>query len=192
MSSKCRRRKCRCCKVFFTPEVHNPNRQLFCSAPDCRRASKALSHRRWLGKPENKHYFRDQANVKRVQEWRKAHPGYWRRSKSISNQGQQTDTQALNPGTISCNAPSRPLVALQDFALTEHPAFVGLISMVIGSTLQDHIAQVGRNLLLQGKNILGLRAREPNPYDSQKTDPARSGPPSAAQLQLGGPPAGPR
>ena len=86
----------------------------------------------------------------------------------------------------------RDLVALQDLALTEHPAFVGLISMVTGSTLQDHIAQVGRNLLLQGKNILGLQARETTPYDPQKTDPPRSCPPGAAQLQLGGSSVGPR
>lgn len=181
MSSKPHRRKCRCCKLFFTPDVHNPGHQLFCLSPDCRRASKARSQRCWLKKPGNKNYFRDEANVKRVQEWRKAHPEYWKRPKSISNQDQPTDSKALNPGTTSCNASSRDLVALQDFALTEHPAFVGLISMVTGSTLQDHIAQVGRNLLIQGKNILG-QAREINPYDLQKTDPTRSRPAGAAQF----------
>ena len=48
-------------------------------------------------------------------------------------------------------------IALQDFVLTEHPAFVGLISMVTGSTLQEDIAAVGRRLLLRGRNILGLQ-----------------------------------
>lgn len=182
MSSKTYRRKCHCCKIFFTPDVHNPSRQMFCLATACRRASKARSQRQWLRKPGNKNYFRDAANVKRVQEWRKAHPGYWRRSKGLSKQGHPVEAKPLNPGTTSCNAPSRDLVALQDLALTEHPAFVGLISMVTGSTLQDHIAQVGRNLLLQGQNILGLHAREINSYDPQKTDPTRSRPPGAAQL----------
>lgn len=184
MSSKLARRKCRCCKIFFTPDVHNPSRQLFCLAPACRRASKAASQRRWLRKPANRNYFRDAQNAERVQQWRKAHPGYWKRSKFISKPQQPADTQALNPGTKSCNVPSRDLVALQDFALTEHPAFVGLISMVTGSTLQEDIAAVGRNLLLQGKNILGLHAREkhPSPYDSQTTDPPRSTPPGASRI----------
>jgi hypothetical protein len=137
-----------------------------------------------LRKPGNRNHFRDAENVERVRQWRKAHPGYWKRSKSISKPNQPADLEALNPGTISCNAPARDLVALQDFALTEHPAFVGLISMVTGSTLQDHIAAIGRNLLLQGKNILGLQAqgKTPSPYDSQTIDPTRSCPPSASQL----------
>ena len=188
MSSKPNRRKCRCCKIFFLPDVHNPGRQFFCLAPDCRLASKAASQRRWLRKPGNRNYFRDAENMERVRQWRKAHPGYWKGPKSISKPSQPTDSEALNLGTISCNVPVREIVALQDFALTEHPAFVGLISMVTGSTLQDHIAEVGRNLLLQGKNILGLYPREKTPpYDTKTTDPTRSCPPSASQLQLGGP-----
>lgn len=162
MSSKHNRRKCRCCKTCFTPDVHNPSRQFFCWAPACRQASKAASQRRWLNKPDNRNYFRDTQNVERVQQWRKAHPGYWKRSKSVSKPNQPADLEALNSGTSSCNAPSRDLLALQDFALTEHPAFIGLISMVTGSTLQEDIAAVGRNLLLQGQNILGLDAREKN------------------------------
>src|SRR5271166_2513017 len=163
MSSKHIRRKCRGCKSFFTPDIHNPGRQYFCLAADCRRASKAESQRRWLRKPANRNHFRDAENVERVRQWRKAHPGYWKRAKPASKRGQAADFQRLNPGTISCNATGRDLLGLQDFALTEHPAFVGLISMVTGSTLQDHIAEIGRHLLLQGKNILGLRVREKNP-----------------------------
>ena len=72
MSAKNKQRKCRCCNVFFTPDCHNPNRQFYCSAPDCRRASKAASQRRWLQKPANRNYFRDAENVQRVQQWRKS------------------------------------------------------------------------------------------------------------------------
>jgi hypothetical protein len=156
MSAKHNQRKCRCCNIFFLPDCHNPNRQLYCSAPACRRASKAASQRRWLQKPENRNYFREADNVQRVQQWRKANPGYWKRTKSRSKQGQLFENTPLNPGTTSCNAPERNLRTLQDFALVDHPAFVGLISMVTGSTLQEDIATVGRNLLLQGRNILGL------------------------------------
>jgi hypothetical protein len=37
------------------------------------------SQKRWLQKPENQDYFRGSQNVQRVQRWRKANPGYWRR-----------------------------------------------------------------------------------------------------------------
>jgi len=133
MSSKPTRRKCRCCKKFFTPDRHHPQRQFFCLAPDCRRASKADSQRRWLNQPANRDYFRGPANVERVRQWRQAHPGYWKRSKSQSKPSQPTASQPLNPKTASCNAPQREVVALQDFALTDHPAFVGLISLVTAS-----------------------------------------------------------
>ena len=62
---------------FFAPEGRNAFHQSYCSKPECRRASKAASQRRWLAKPANRNYFRDQENVRRVQEWRQAHPtGY--------------------------------------------------------------------------------------------------------------------
>jgi len=161
MGSKYNRRKCRCCNVFFTADCHNPNRQFYCSAPDCRRASKAASQQRWLQKPANRNYFRDAENVKRVQAWRTAHPGYWKRAKPRSKQVQHVENKLLDPETTSCNAAERNLPALQDFVLIDHPAFVGLLSMVTGSTLQEDIATVGRNLLLQGRNILGLQNPEP-------------------------------
>lgn len=151
-------------------------------------AGDAGSQRRWLGQAANRNYFRDAANVERVRQWRKAHPGYWKRSKSHSKQGQSVEPEALDPATISCNASPRELVALQDFVLTDHPVFVGLLSMVTGSTLQADIAAVGRNLLLQGRTILGFESPD-NPtasHDSKTIAPARPPPPSAAQFQLGG------
>lgn len=174
MLSKPHRRKCRCCKILFTPDVHNPSRQFFCLALECRRASKAASQRRWLRKPGNRNYFRDIQHVQRVQAWRKDHPGYWKRWKPVSKPSQPAEAKEVNPVTISCNPTARDLATLQDFALTEHPAFVGLISMVTGSTLQDDIAAVGRHLLLQGNNILGLKCpgKNPMPYDSKTTNSA--------------------
>jgi hypothetical protein len=186
MGSKYNRRKCRCCRIFFTPDRHNPNRQFYCSAPDCRRASKAASQRRWLQQPANRNYFRDAENVKRVKQWREANPGYWKRAKPRSKQAQTTENQPLKPRTTSCNASERNLSALQDFVLNDHPAFVGLLSMVTGSTLQEDIAAVGRNLLLQGRNILGLQKPEtvPSSYDPKTIAPPRPAPAGAAQLQL--------
>ena len=187
MSPVSRRRKCRCCNVFFAPDRHNPNRQFYCSSADCRRASKAASQRRWLNKSGNRDYFRGPENVRRVQEWRKAHPGYWKGSKSRSKPPQAPDNTPVNPETSSCN-PSPPApTALQDFVLAKDPAFVGLVSMVTGSTLQEDIAAVARRLLLQGRNILGLEnpPEIPPRHDSKTIAPSGSAPASAAELQLG-------
>ena len=187
MSSVPRRRKCRCCNLFFAPDRHNPARQFYCLSPECRRASKAASQRRWLNKSGNRDYFRGAENVRRVQEWRKANPGYWKRSKSRSKPPQDPENQPVNPGTSSCNASPPAPVALQDFVLAKDPAFVGLVSMVTGRTLQEDIAEVARRLLLQGRNILGLEnpPEIPPRHDSKTIAPSGSAPASAPELQLG-------
>ena len=63
------RRKCKCCLKLFRPDPRNRRHQYYCSAPDCRAASKAASQARWLAKPENQSY------VARVRAWRRAIPG---------------------------------------------------------------------------------------------------------------------
>lgn len=160
MSRKLSRRKCRCCKKFFVPDYRNVDRQHFCSQPACRRASKAASQRRWCRKTENHDYFRGDKHAQRVRQWRQRHPGYWRKKKPRSQDTQPFDPQAVNPEQRSCNVPSPHLPPLQDLCLTEHPAFVGLISLVTGSTLQDDIAATSRRIILRGQNILGLNLRE--------------------------------
>ena len=45
------------------------------------RVPKEASQKRWLRKPENQNYFRGPENVRRVQEWRIANPGYSCRKK---------------------------------------------------------------------------------------------------------------
>lgn len=157
MSCKPSRRKCRCCRIFFHPDYRNGHHQDYCSAPACRQASKLASQRRWAHKFSNRSHFRGEREVQRVQEWRREHPGYWKKQKLASQKAQTADPQAVNPEQRSRNVPRSDLRTLQDLCLTEHPAFVGLISMVTGSTLQEDIALTARNLLLRGLNILGLK-----------------------------------
>ena len=76
-----KRRKCRHCSELFIADARNATRQRYCSKPQCRKASKAASQKRWLQKDENRDYFSGPDNVLRVQRWRQAHPGYWRQSK---------------------------------------------------------------------------------------------------------------
>ncbi len=182
MSRKPTRHKCRCCNKFFFPDYRNIERQKFCSEPGCQQASKQSSQRRWCRKKDNRDYFRGEAAVRRVQQWRKAHPGYWRKNKPASKRTQAADPQSAQPQQASCNVPNRDLRALQDLCLTEHPAFVGLISMVTGSTLQDDIAATSRNLLLRGQTILGRKIPQSAAYDPQTFDPARSSSASSAKL----------
>jgi hypothetical protein len=75
------RRKCKCCLKLFRPDPRNRRHQYYCSAPDCRAASKAASQARWLAKPENQSYFHGPVNVARVRAWRSRHPGYWRKGR---------------------------------------------------------------------------------------------------------------
>ena len=74
-----RRRKCRHCGQLFRPDPRNLRHQRYCSAKECRRASKAVSQRRWLAKAENRDYFRGPEQVARVRTWRTVHPGYGRK-----------------------------------------------------------------------------------------------------------------
>ena len=150
------RRKCRCCSKFFVPDPRTADRQRYCSKPGCRQASKAASQRHWFSKNGNGDYFRGAEEVRRVQAWRRSNPGYWRRKKPSSQRIQVIDNQAANIDQSSCNVPRELPRTLQDDCLTQDPAFVGLISMVTGSTLQEDIALTARQLLLRGRNILGL------------------------------------
>ncbi len=81
--TKRRRRKCLNCGRLFRPDPRNRRHQRYCSAPDCRKASKAVSHARWLSKPQNRDYFCGPEHAVRVRAWRAANPGDARRRVSI-------------------------------------------------------------------------------------------------------------
>jgi len=163
MSRSAKRRKCPCCKQLFLPDPRTQGRQRFCSREACQRASKAASQRRWFSKEGNGDYFRGPREVERVRKWRRKHPGYWRREKRWLNRAQVLEAQPSNPVHSSCNVPRELPRTLQDECLAQTPAFVGLISMVTGSTLQEDIAATTRQLLLRGRNILGLVGPEKPP-----------------------------
>jgi hypothetical protein len=186
------RRKCRQCRKFFLPDPRTADRQHYCFEPPCRQASKAASQRKWLRKNGNGDHFRGPEEVRRVQAWRKAHPGYWRRKSSSSQSTQAIEVEPLKSSQSSCNVPRGLPSTLQEDCLAQDPAFVGLISMVTGSTLQEDIAATTRQLLLRGRNILGLVRPENGPrYDDQTCLAAPTAAPNASKLQLGGPPIGP-
>jgi hypothetical protein len=162
MSRKPSRRKCRCCKKFFFPDYRNTTRQKFCSAPACRQASKAASQRRWLHKPGNHDGFHSSNRREKIQAWRQAHPGYWRKQNPSSQGTQAALNKQVNPEQGSCAVPASDLRTLQDLCPIQPSEFIGLISMLTGSTLQEDIEATRRRLLLRGRNILGIKFPETN------------------------------
>jgi len=158
MKSKSIRRKCRHCGGMFTPDHRNQGRQFYCLAPECRRASKFASQRRWSRKTENLAHFRGEEEVRRVQKWRETHPGYWKKKGPPSNGTQVVDPQIVKPDQESCNACAGCAGTLQDVCLAKNPLFVGLLSVITGSTLQDDMVSTIEDLVIRGRKILGASA----------------------------------
>ena len=188
MNSKSSRSNCRHCGKSFKPDYRNRHHQNYCPAPDCRRVSKAISQRRWLRKTQNHDYFRGPDQTRRVQQWRKSNPGYWKK-KHINTQGaRNAKSQMCEPEQKSCNAPNGIAESLQDVCLPQNPVLIGLISLVAGSTLQEDIGATMSKLVNQGRKILRLKPagqceskRCPN-YDCQKCPAAGASVANIGQL----------
>jgi hypothetical protein len=150
------KRKCPGCSEFYLPDRRNLWHQRYCSKPACRKQSKAESQRRWLQKPDNQNYFRGPENNRRVQEWRKRNPGYWRKKNSTS----QEPLQEVCMEQVAQNeelTKQRAVDALQDLLLLQPVVLVGLISTMTGSALQEDIAATAQALVRRGRDILGIR-----------------------------------
>lgn len=144
--------KCPHCQQLFTPDARNATRQRYCSKPACRTHSKAESQSRWLQKPENRDYFRGPEHVLRVQRWRKANPGYWRRAK-----GSRVALQDALIGQVAVNDTNSHQAekgALQDALIMQPAVMVGLIAQLTGCALQDDIARAARRMQQLGNDIL--------------------------------------
>ena len=147
-----RKRKCKHCRRLFHPDSRNTKKQQYCSLPECRKQSKAASQRKWRAKPENSDYFSGPDNVKRVQEWRKRNPGYWRKRQNPEvplqdhSSPKTTKTQIVGSHLT--------LNALQDLLSAQDTVFLGLLAQLSGSALQDDIVICGRRLQQLGQDIL--------------------------------------
>lgn len=178
-------RKCLCCGLFFDPEPRNRERQRYCSASDCKHASKAASQAVWLARPENAGYFRDPVHVARVQAWRAAHPGYGRGrhrapralQDSLIVQVPDSVEEYANRGEIAA-APAA--AALQDSWSALPPALTGLIAHLFSVTLQEDMAATTRRLVQLGHDVINGSRGE----DSQATAAARAAAPGARAVQL--------
>jgi hypothetical protein len=150
-----RRRKCRHCGELYTPDPRNWYHQKYCSKAQCRQASKSASQQRWLRSDKGDGYFQGPENMARVQQWRAAHPGYWKRSGSKGSDALQDDSSSQLVGQEGVmrglNASALQVVCSMQPAL-----LIGLIASLTGSTLQDEIAETSRRFIVSGRDILGI------------------------------------
>jgi len=148
-----KRKKCQHCKQLFIPDPRNAKRQQYCRMPACRKASKAASQKKWLHKPANRDYFQGPANVQRVQQWRKANPGYWRRKPTLTKNALQ-DPLNQQPLDLNYNNNKFASTALQDLLTLQPAVLIGLIAQLTGFALQDDIALAARRMQQLGNDIL--------------------------------------
>ena len=144
--------RCCHCQQLFTPDARNATRQRYCSKPRCRQVSKADSQRRWLQKPENRDYFRGAEHAQRVQRWRAANPGYWRRRKP--GEVALQDPLIVQAPVNADNFKEGEKDALQNLLILQPAVMVGLIAQLTGSALQDDIANAARRMQQLGNDIL--------------------------------------
>ena len=164
-------RKCCHCREHFVPSPNNRQRQRYCSKAVCRQASKAAAQAKWINKAENRHYFRGAENVERVRQWRRAHPGYWRKknaapqalglqdlapSEVVGTEALTVQEHTLSRGAdlVSGPLPSPKEVALQDLASCQMPLLAGVVSLLMGDGLQDRFAVFARELVDRGRRVL--------------------------------------
>jgi hypothetical protein len=190
MFRRARQRKCKHCKTFFTPDPRNAHHQKYCSNPDCKKASKADSQRQWLSKPENKNYFSGPQQVQRVQQWRNAHPGYWRRKTSAQKNALQ-DVLCENKKQKQILNPHLNQHALQDLLNGQHAVLIGLISHLTGSALQDDIALTFGRMQQLGTDILHQPQSAKGGPHAKTNHLSAAHPQNPQTVQLGGSPAGP-
>lgn len=149
---KSKKPKCAHCKQLFRPDPRNVKRQKYCSQPECRKASKAASQKKWLEKPENQNYFQGTDNTCRVQQWRSRHPGYWRNKHRKPEPLQDSSaSESVEKQAVMQQLPSH---ALQDLLSAQPLVFLGLLAQLSGSPLQDDIVTIGRRLQQLGQDIL--------------------------------------
>jgi len=148
--------------LIFVPDYRNRGRQKYCFAPECQAASKRDSQQRWLGKPDNRDYFRGPENVQRVQQWRAEHPGYWKqppRKPRCTLQETCSAQVVVNEELAQNQAPQPSRPALQDLCEVKTPLLVGLIAQFTDTALQEDIVTYTRRLIARGQDILDQPSR---------------------------------
>jgi len=185
--------RCKClhCNKLFVPDYRNRGRQRYCSTPECQLVSKQASQRQWLGQTGNGDYFRGPDHVRRVQQWRAAHPGYWkRRPPKLRRTLQETcpPQVAAKEELPQKEAPQVSRPALHDLCEVKTPLLVGLIAQFTDTALQEDIVTYTRRLIAKGQDILDQPARRlakgKLDYDAKENPAPRTPAAGAGAVQL--------
>lgn len=194
-------RKCKHCKQFFKPRNRNAHHQRYCNTADCRAASKRASQRKWSAKNPDYHWGAEQ--VQRVREWRRKHPGYWRRKPGrpprppadalqdvLILQGFDRESVSTFRNCLHKEV-SQPL---QDLISAQHAVICGLAATITGDALQEVIVETLDACYERGKRIgvpvsrgYGTTAHYPieeKHHERTRTAATRSPPPHSATVQL--------
>ena len=150
-----RKRKCKHCKELYLPDARNLHHQRYCSKVECRKASKKASQQRWASSEKGYDYFTNPDNSQRVKEWRKTHPGYWKRGVSKPQNALQ-DVSPLQPHLNQSDTAKLTATTLQDLCSLQVPLLIGLIANLTGNALQDNIAETSQKFIDLGQDILGI------------------------------------
>jgi hypothetical protein len=181
-----RKRTCKCkhCKEYFHPDPRVVKRQKFYSKPACRQASKAQSQRRWLSKAKNRNYFCGSTHVRRIQPWRAANAGYWRRAKAKAGQALQ-DESSVQATDLNGKSSTLAHTTSQDLILAQPFVLIGLLANLSGYALQDDIAAFAHRLHTLGRDIINSPT-DGGKNNSQTFTQPPTLPPRAPSVQLGG------
>jgi hypothetical protein len=165
-------RKCCHCREHFVPSPNNRRSQRYCSKPLCRKASKAGAQAKWSIRLRTATTSGGAENVERVRQWRRGHPGYWRKKRAaeaakgalqdlapnevVGPEAVTVQEQALSRGAdlVSEREAQQQELALQDLASCQVPLLAGVVSLLIGEGLQDRFAHFTRQLVDRGRRVL--------------------------------------
>lgn len=152
------RRKCLHCNAFFLPDPRNRERQRYCRAEACRKASKAASQHRWAAKPANQNYHCGPSAVERVRRWRAAHPRYWRRKPPPPEDALQDDCppQPADPQQDKPVPVFSVFSALQDDSRSQLAILLGLTSLFTGDALQEDMVRSLGRLQDRGRSLMDM------------------------------------
>jgi len=138
------------------PDARHFRDQKYCTKPECRRASKLASQRRWYYSEKGADHRDPEENKRRVREWRAAHPDYAKLTGGRRRRALQETriSQGVDDQDVAASLTGD---ALQDMNFLQPALVVGLMAQLTGSALQDTIAETSQRLLLLGHDILGTQ-----------------------------------
>ena len=145
--------RCRNCGKQFTPDRYNVHHQHYCCKPECQKASKIASDKKYRRKIAKSLEYRKNES-KRAQAWQKKHPDYYKkRSKKVEKKISETDV-------LRDFAPVQKLQedmsVLRDIAIWQDTVFKGLVSYLTDDVLRDDIGLKCNRLYDRGIEVSGM------------------------------------